>query len=219
MYVFAIDATAVSCQVALFKADHCLAYACSDANRKRADTLMLMIDALFQKAELTPQQIHLLTATTGPGSFTGVRAGLAAIKGLQLSLNVPALGFTNFEVYSHQFEDTKGPILIALESLRNEFYVLGKNIPGLDPQTPQMLAIEEILPHLPPRFTLIGNGYKRFLTLVGDKHHIDTPQTEEKLCLMHLNKLAMKQHQTLAANSLPLPKPFYLNAPDTTKSN
>lgn len=66
-------------------------------DRGHAEALFPMIDAVLAEAEADMDAITRIGVCTGPGSFTGVRIGVAAARGLALGLGVPAIGVTRFE--------------------------------------------------------------------------------------------------------------------------
>jgi len=63
----------------------------------QAEALLPMVDRAMGAARLAASTLDLITVTTGPGSFTGIRVGLAGAKGIALGLGVPLLGVTSFE--------------------------------------------------------------------------------------------------------------------------
>ena len=73
--------------------------------RGHAEALFPMIDAVLSRCGLGHGDIALLAVCTGPGSFTGVRVGVAAVRGLSLALGVPAYGLTRFEALAAQNGD------------------------------------------------------------------------------------------------------------------
>ena len=91
----------------------------------QAEALLPMIDRAMREARLTPTALDLIAVTTGPGSFTGIRVGLAAAKGIALGLGVPLFGVTSFEASAASFEDCLDErfLLVALESRRADLYI------------------------------------------------------------------------------------------------
>ena len=66
-------------------------------NRGHAERLFPMIDELMAEAGCSPGDLSRIAVCTGPGSFTGLRVGVAAARGLALGLGIPAIGVTRFE--------------------------------------------------------------------------------------------------------------------------
>jgi tRNA threonylcarbamoyladenosine biosynthesis protein TsaB len=84
-----------------------------------------MADRAMREARLAVSALDLVTVTTGPGSFTGIRVGLAAAKGIALGLGVPLFGVTSFEAGAAACEadPVKRFLLVALDSRRADLYV------------------------------------------------------------------------------------------------
>ena len=92
--------------------------------------LLTDLDSLLAEAGGALGQVNRLAGVRGPGSFTGLRVGLAVLLGLHQSLGVPATAFTTFEVLAWQARRRSGekaplggPITAAVDALRNEWFV------------------------------------------------------------------------------------------------
>lgn len=80
----------------------------SFGNEKPSKVLLSAIDKLVQQHG----QIQKMAVLRGPGSFTGIRTGLATAQGLQVSLGIPCYGYTKFQVLAHAKPDATGQLLI-----------------------------------------------------------------------------------------------------------
>ena len=82
----------------------------------------------MDEADMSYEEIGAVAGITGPGSFTGIRVGLSFLKGVALSLDIPCIGKNGFEVVAASFEGIEKPILIGLESGRDEkFFQIARN--------------------------------------------------------------------------------------------
>jgi tRNA threonylcarbamoyladenosine biosynthesis protein TsaB len=131
--------------------------------RGQAEALLPMVDAAMREAAMPVAGLDLVAVTIGPGSFTGIRVGLAAAHGIVLAVGLPLVGITGFEAIAACVERGRGNdgrlLLAALESRRSELYVqlfgpdqaigepaavipeaLGKWITALCPAQPLLVA-------------------------------------------------------------------------------
>lgn len=91
----------------------------------QAEALLPMIDAAMHEAGVGPAALDLVAVTTGPGSFTGIRLGLAAARGIALAADRPLIGVTSFAAAAavEPALPAGHDLLVALESRRAELYV------------------------------------------------------------------------------------------------
>lgn len=92
MYLFALDSTAVSASVALCSDEALLGEILIENGNTHSENLLPMAEDLLKKFKLTPRDIDLFACTAGPGSFTGVRIGVATVKGLAFGTEKPCIG-------------------------------------------------------------------------------------------------------------------------------
>lgn len=121
MIVLAIDTAGTGCHAALYDPDQdiVLGSAGADIGRGHAERLMEFIDAALDAAGMDIEEIGLIAVTIGPGSFTGIRVGVAAARGLALALGVPAVGVSTLAVLA---AGRPGPLLVAMDARRDEVY-------------------------------------------------------------------------------------------------
>ncbi len=121
MIVLAIDTAGTGCHAALYDPDQdiVLGAAGADIGRGHAERLMEFVDAALDAAGLDIRAIGRIAVTVGPGSFTGIRVGVAAARGLALALGVPAVGVSTLAALA---AGRKGPLLVALDAKRGEVY-------------------------------------------------------------------------------------------------
>ena len=98
MLILAFDTSQAACSVAISYKDHLLAKDFKPMRRGHAENLLPMIERVRNQADISYDQLDLIAVTTGPGTFTGVRVGLAAARALSLALDVSLLGVSTLEV-------------------------------------------------------------------------------------------------------------------------
>ncbi len=98
MKVLAFDSSGAACSAAIRDGEgRLLAYRFEALARGHAERLMPMLRDVMREAGLAFSGLDVVAVTTGPGSFTGIRVGLAAARGLALASGLPLLGVTAFE--------------------------------------------------------------------------------------------------------------------------
>lgn len=120
MHSLAIDCATENCSVALFDGRELVAGECRDLGRGHAEHLIPMIAALPGKG-----QADRIAVSLGPGSFTGVRIGLAAARALALAWRVPALGYPTLALVAAMARAQAGdqPVAVAMNGGHGEWFV------------------------------------------------------------------------------------------------
>jgi len=122
MKILAVDTATKSCSVAVIDEDRLLAESTSFEDQTHSRHLLNIIDTVLGKAGLNIAQLDGFAVSIGPGSFTGLRIGIASVKGLAFSLNKPVVGVSSLQ--SLAFQCCKSPYLICpvLDARKQEVY-------------------------------------------------------------------------------------------------
>lgn len=124
MFVLAFDTTAAAVSVALWRDGQVVAAARQMMDQGQAEALMPLIESVMGKSGARYAELDRIAVTVGPGSFTGVRVGLAAARGLGLAADKPVIGVSTTEVVAAAVSDADGArILAAIDTKRGDFYV------------------------------------------------------------------------------------------------
>ena len=159
----AIDTTSDITSVALVDDKGHKAFSELTLPRGQGEALFTMISRLFSDMKVRPADLTHIGVAVGPGSFTGVRIGLAAARGLALALNIPVLGVNSFQVAVYNI---KGNGIVVLDSKRQDYFVQTFQ-KGLLKGTPSLLTTDQLKEKLP--FTAIGNGAPKLADEIGCK--------------------------------------------------
>lgn len=129
MKILAVNTATTILSVAITDGDRVLHLYETSETRDQGNLLLKHIQEGLDKNGLTYNDLDLLAAVTGPGSFTGIRIGLAAVRGLALAAGKPAVGVSSFDM----FGDAD---LVAVESWREELYfrLKGRAAVNLSPE-------------------------------------------------------------------------------------
>ncbi|WP_417317299.1 tRNA (adenosine(37)-N6)-threonylcarbamoyltransferase complex dimerization subunit type 1 TsaB [Emcibacter sp.] len=166
MNILAIDTALGACSAALLVDGDVVAGRFEERQRGHAERLLPMVEEVLEEAGLARSGLQGVACTRGPGTFTGVRIGLSAAKGLCLALDIPLAGFTSLEVVAHNVihhpEVKEGTLCVAHDARRGEVYfqkfVLsdGQVKAAGEPKAVALEKIHEELPSSP--CSLIGTG-------------------------------------------------------------
>ena len=119
MITLSIDTANENIAVSLLKDQEVLTEVDYTMPRGQGEALIPLIQELLLKTKLVPSDIDQITVAIGPGSFTGVRIGMATARGIALALNIPVYGTTTLEASAFH---TKGTVLSVLDTKRGDFY-------------------------------------------------------------------------------------------------
>ena len=121
-HLLAIDTATAWQSVALLQDEHVLALLEQDAEGSHARSLMGAIDRLLREAGLSLKDLQALAVSIGPGSFTGLRVGLATMLGFRAVLGTPIVTVPTLEAMAWNLRDVKGVLVPVLKSRHNEVY-------------------------------------------------------------------------------------------------
>ena len=126
MNVLAFDCSTQACSAAVLAGDKVLAHRFAPMARGQAEAMMPMIVEVLAEAGLSWAEIALVGVTVGPGTFTGLRIGLAAARGMALAGNLPVAGVTTCEAVAHATspEERQGrSLLVAIDGKRADLFI------------------------------------------------------------------------------------------------
>jgi tRNA threonylcarbamoyladenosine biosynthesis protein TsaB len=147
MIVLALDTAGVDCAAAVYDSgtDSVLGEVTETIGRGHAELLMAILDRALAKAGVALQSIDRIAVSIGPGSFTGIRVGVAAARGFALSLGIPSVGVTTLEIIaSAHLENKSGtPVLAAMDAKRGEVYLQSFDSHGHAVGEPMAATLED----------------------------------------------------------------------------
>ena len=215
--ILACDTTQAACSAALH-GDAPLAGALAEMTAGHAEALMPMIETLLAETGCPPSDVERLAVTRGPGTFTGTRVGLAAMRGLALALDVPLKTYGTLAVMAAAV-DTGLPQLVAVDARRGAFYVQGfaadKTPVGEAQSLSADQAVEQAAALQPAgRVAVSGSGAAALAALAPEQFSV-------------VDALPYPQAAVLAAlaaadadwDNLPPAEPLYLRPPDAALPN
>lgn len=122
MKILALESSAKAASVCLTEDEELIAQSWQNSGLTHSRTLLPMCEQMLKQCGVALQEVDLIACAAGPGSFTGLRIGLAAAKGLAWSLEKPCCGVSTLEAMAWQLAHVPGEILCAMDARRGQVY-------------------------------------------------------------------------------------------------
>src|SRR3954452_25380661 len=149
MLILAIDTALDACAAAVLDttAGGVVAQESQTMKRGHAEALMPLVARVMKESGIAFAALDRIAATTGPGSFTGLRVGLSAARGVAFSANKPVVGITTLTAYAapHVSEHGEHPIISAIDARHDHVYLQAVSGHGGPLVTPRVAPIEAAL--------------------------------------------------------------------------
>jgi tRNA threonylcarbamoyladenosine biosynthesis protein TsaB len=205
----ALDTSLGACSAAVLRGAQVLAHRREVMSVGQAEALAPMVDEVMAEAGLSFANLTRLAVTTGPGTFTGQRIGLAFARGLGVALDIPCTGIGTLAALAAdaRTRHPQAPVFALSNARRGEVYAQAFDATGAALDAPALLSIaaaEERLAHLPAGTVLTGSGAG--LLSPSGTHIIDPAENPDAVIIA---RLALAQ----PGDDAP-PAPLYLRAPD-----
>ena len=123
VYILSIETATTNCSVSLSKNGETLHLKEDYGNGySHAEKLHNYIDEVLKLENIKSSQLEAIAVSKGPGSYTGLRIGVSAAKGLCFALNIPLISIDTLEALAHQVNVAEGLIIPMLDARRMEVY-------------------------------------------------------------------------------------------------
>ncbi len=216
MTILAFDTTHGFCSVAVANPQQKLISKHINETSRQAELLVPTMEAALKEAQLEFSDITTIAATVGPGSFTGLRIGLAAAHGLLLATKASFFGLSALETVAYMAKKSQKilekKIFIALDARRGEVFLQSFDVKSLSAESEAMLCSYE------EAAALLGN---ETITLAGSGAALISPFVTCKLTV--LKESLLPDAKSIAELTLLrlnqgkkglIPSPLYIRKPD-----
>ncbi len=179
MKILAIDTTANTSTVALLENERLLGIYTANTKNTHSETLLPMIKHLMSTLNVSNDQIDAYAVSNGPGSFTGVRIGVATIKGLAFDKNKPCVEVSTIEAMYENLEGFQGIICPIMNARRGQVYT-GAFLNGKRIIEDTCMMLDDLIPMLEKYnegIYFVGDGY----SLIEGKEIANLRKTPEML--------------------------------------
>jgi tRNA threonylcarbamoyl adenosine modification protein YeaZ len=186
--------------------------------RGHAEALMPLLARVIQTAGLAFRDLDRIVVTTGPGSFTGMRVGIAAARGFGIATKVPVVGVTTFSAYAAPYlgADDTSPVVVVIDARHAQVYLQvfapgGRTLiaPRVAPLSEAVRAASEVSSHI------VGSAAQIVAASLAPTAPppvtIDARDAPDIAWIAQIGAVAADQHAP--------PQPQYLRAPDAQPQN
>ena len=187
MLILAFETSAKAASVALTEDGKLLGESYQNTGLTHSQTLMVMAEDLLKQCGKTVEDITAVAVAEGPGSFTGVRIGVAAAKGFAWGRNIPCYGASTLEAMAESLGVYEGYVCPVMDARRSQvynalFYVSRGNITRVKEDRAIALAeLSQELQALEGPIFLVGDGSDlTYRTLSGEVSNLVLPPEHRK---------------------------------------
>jgi tRNA threonylcarbamoyladenosine biosynthesis protein TsaB len=160
-WLLGIESATGTASAALWRGGETRDAEAADPEASSAAGLLPAIDRLLRRAGLLPSQLSAWAIAVGPGSFTGLRIGVATLKGLAFGSAAPVAAVSTLAALARGAGPGGEPVVALLDARRGEVYAGAFQRGGerADPLLPEgVYTPEQLIARLPPRCRLVGEG-------------------------------------------------------------
>ena len=215
MRVLAIDTALAACAAAVIDTRHAAVTASEllSMTRGHAEAVMPLIARVMDRAGIDFKQLDRIAVTTGPGSFTGLRVGISAARGIALAAGKPAIGLSTLAGFAapHIAESDNAAVVAAVDARHDHVYLQVFGAGGRTVVPPRIAPLKEaVRAAMTARARIVGSGAE--LIAAQWPKSEPPPVLVEQLGAPDIGWIA--RLGAAAADGHGPPKPLYLRAPD-----
>jgi tRNA threonylcarbamoyladenosine biosynthesis protein TsaB len=220
MRLLAIDTALAACSAAVLDTAHggVVASESLPMIRGHAEALMPLVARVMKESGLAFAALDRIVVTTGPGSFTGLRVGIAAARGLGLATKIPVVGVSTLSAYAAPYlgVDNKSPVIAAIDARHAHVYLQVFTPSGRTLIAPRLAPLSDAVraaSDAPAR--IVGSAARAVADGLADSG--PAPVTVDGRDAPDIGWVA--QIGAVVPEESAPPKPQYLRAPDAQPQN
>ena len=224
MKILSVDTATKSCSVAVIDDKAVISEYTVNHQDTHSKFLMGMIHTILNICHLTAKDLDGFAVTIGPGSFTGLRIGLSAIKGLALATDKPVVGISTLEVLAYQIFGSDKLICPMMDARRNEVYTARyhfKNQKLESKQLPQAVSPDKAIENINEPSIFVGDGAALYQDLIKNTlgpMAVFTNFTQYYIRASTVGQIAMHRFMSNDIDDVSLIEPFYIRQSDAEKN-
>ncbi len=195
--ILSIETSTSMCSVALHERGALLALAEIKEPGAHAEKLLLLVDEVFEKAELSFGDLDAVAVSQGPGSYTGLRIGVSTAKGIAYGLDIPLIGINTLQAMAASQPLNQGEFVVAvLDARRMEVYTQTFGYANQEITSIAALVLEEgvfasILEK--GRVYFVGDGAEKVKAYAQHPNAVFSGSWEQSLSAKNMGQLAFEK--------------------------
>ncbi|MDC1197628.1 tRNA (adenosine(37)-N6)-threonylcarbamoyltransferase complex dimerization subunit type 1 TsaB [Algibacter sp.] len=211
-FILNIETATTNCSVSLSKEGKTIVLKeDNDKSYSHAERLHVYIDEVLKEANINSNKLDAISVSKGPGSYTGLRIGVSAAKGLCFALDKPLISIPTLDALAHQVKMDDGIIVSMLDARRMEVYsaIYDSNYNEIRETQAQILDETSFNDYLEQgKVYFIGNGVEKTKTLIN---HTNAIFIEDKLPSSNdMSLLADTKYKKKDTEDIAYFEPYYL---------
>lgn len=221
--VLAFDTASPRTHVVLMEGRDVVAELRMSKTETHSTILLSSIHFMLDRLGWTPRDLGLVVAGIGPGSFTGIRIGIATALGIAQPLSIPMAGISSLDALAHQVAATDGRVAVVLDARRSQVfyaeYVCSRG--GVRAvQKPKLLSVSDLEHCLAGRHLYIVGDISGFQPARAGEKPSDWPRRIEADLFLadDMGRLALSKKRAWRAGDFLMCEPLYIRPPDALKN-
>lgn len=160
MRILGIETATSVCSVCVLDNSELIAEYTTNITKTHSQRLMPMIKHVLKNIELVPKDIEAIAVSIGPGSFTGIRIGISAAKGIAMALGVQTVGVSVLDGIAYNLTNTcTDRVCVITDARRKQVYAAIYEMPNMEKLIDDMvLPIEELIGKIKKKTIFVGNA-------------------------------------------------------------
>ena len=218
MLVLALDTSTSIGGVCLLTRDSVVANRSFDSGVRHCQQLFLEIDEMCAVAGCEPNDVDLVATTIGPGSFTGLRIGLAAAKGICFAARKPLVTVPTLEVLASRLPFSEQPVCAIIDARKNQVYTATYDMTNLYPKElspARAVEPEALIAEFDHHVICTGNGAQVYAAMLDQSPVVkQAPIHCSSMDAVPVGWLALRNFDDDQLADLDSVEPLYVRAPD-----
>jgi len=220
MILLSLDTSSRDASIAVLKDEDVLLEYNFSSRDDLSAMLVPSLEFILKALSLQMEQIDAFGVGIGPGLFTGIRIGMATVKGLAFSGQKPVVGVISLKALAFKFTDTKKNVIALMDAQKGEVYLGGYRFDGgefVELIPPCLLKVEAIVPLVAdlPEKIFVGSGVEKHMDFIKNNFSGSPRPYRSNFLANEIGRIALQQFRRKhVVTDLQELLPFYIRKPD-----